>query len=187
MKSIIRLLCLISISTLLIFFSEIAVAITAETPAQTSFNFYDWAYVLTEIFSGLLVIAITLAGYVFYQNRKLKAELSKSQQHEDRLRTLYTAIEQSPVSVVIAGVDAYIRYVNPQFTEVTGYSPTEVIGQNPRILSSGLTSPAVYQAMWSALSKGISWSGEFINRRKNGEIYWEQAYISPVYNKAGQM
>ena len=187
MKSIIRLLCLISISTLLIFFSEIAVAITAETPEQTSFNFYDWAYVLTEIIFGLLVIAITLAGYVFYQNRKLKAELSKSQQHEDRLRTLYTAIEQSPVSVVIAGVDAYIRYVNPQFTAVTGYSPIEVIGQNPRILSSGLTSPAVYQAMWSALSKGVPWSGEFINRRKNGEIYWEQAYISPVYNKAGQI
>ncbi|MDH1451640.1 PAS domain S-box protein [Aeromonas caviae] len=137
MKSIIRLLCLISISTLLIFFSEIAVAITAETPEQTSFNFYDWAYVLTEIIFGLLVIAITLAGYVFYQNRKLKAELSKSQQHEDRLRTLYTAIEQSPVSVVIAGVDAYIRYVNPQFTAVTGYSPIEVIGQNPRILREG--------------------------------------------------
>ena len=135
---------------------EIAAAITAETPAQTSFNFYDWAYVLTEIISGILVIAITLAGYVFHQNRRLKAELAKSQQHEDRLRTLYTAIEQSPVSVVIAGVDAYIRYVNPQFTEVTGYTPTEVIGQNPRILSSGLTSPAVYQAMRGAISKGVS-------------------------------
>ena len=80
----------------------------------------------------------------FYQNRKLKG-IIKSQQHEDRLRTLYTAIGQSPVSVVIAGVDAHIRYVNPQFTEVTGYSPFEVIGQNPRMLSSGLTSPAVFQ------------------------------------------
>jgi len=187
MKSVVRLRCQISVSVLLILFSEIAAAVTAVSVDQAASSVFEWVYALTEIVSALLGLAIILASFIFYQNRKLKAELLKSQQHEDRLRTLYTAIEQSPVSVVIAGVDAHIRYVNPQFTEVTGYSPFEVIGQNPRLLSSGLTSPAVFQEMWNALSKGKAWSGEFINRRKNGEIYWEQAYISPVYNKAGQI
>ena len=187
MKSVVRLRCQISVSVLLILFSEITAAVTAVTEEQAASSVFEWVYALTGIISALLALAIMLASYILYQNRKLKAELLKSQQHEDRLRTLYTAIEQSPVSVVIAGVDAHIRYVNPQFTEVTGYSPFEVIGQNPRLLSSGLTSPAVFQEMWNALSKGKAWSGEFINRRKNGEIYWEQAYISPVYNKAGQI
>lgn len=104
---------------------------------------------------------------------------------ESKLRTLLTAVEQSPVSVVIADVDANITYVNPRFTAITGYSAQEAIGHNPRILQSGLTPKEVYLQMWDQVVNGRIWNGELINKRKNGEIYWEDAYIAPVRNDAG--
>ncbi|WP_052177808.1 EAL domain-containing protein [Methylotenera sp. G11] len=99
---------------------------------------------------------------------------------EIRLRMLSTAIEQSPTSVVITNLDASIEYVNPCFTEATGYSLAEALGKNPRVLQSGLTDPSVYADMWTTLTNGRTWVGEFINKRKNGEIYFEEAHISPV-------
>ncbi|MFZ2727265.1 MAG: EAL domain-containing protein [Methylococcaceae bacterium] len=101
---------------------------------------------------------------------------------ENELRTLSVAIEQSPASIVITDLDATIQYVNPCFTKVTGYSSDEAIGQNPRMLHSGLTVQSIHEELWDKLTSGQLWSGEFINRRKNGEIYWEHAYISPVNN-----
>ena len=136
---------------------------------------------------ALLGLAIILAIYFFCRNRRLTRRLEKSRQQEDQLRTLYAAIDQSPASVVIAGLDANIRYVNPSFTEITGYALHEVMGHNPNMLHSGLTSPDVYDEMWHKLTHGESWSGEFINRRKNGEVYWEQAHISPVFNDDGEV
>jgi diguanylate cyclase (GGDEF)-like protein/PAS domain S-box-containing protein len=104
---------------------------------------------------------------------------------EVKLRMLSTAIEQSPTSVVITNLDGEIQYVNPCFTRVTGFSLAEAIEKNPRILQSGLTKEIVYDAMWDKLLKGQPWVGEFINRRKNGEIYYEEAYISPVKEDDG--
>lgn len=104
---------------------------------------------------------------------------------ENKLRILSTAIEQSPASVVITKLDAEIEYVNPRFTQVTGYSSDEAIGQNPRILQSGITDKSVYKAMWDTLIQGQAWVGEFVNRRKNGEHYYEEAYISPIQEDDG--
>lgn len=112
-------------------------------------------------------------------------DITQRKQIEDKLRTLYTAIEQSPFSVVIADLDANIEYVNPHFSAVTGYTASEVIGQNPRLLQSGLTPRATYQNLWDKLNHGEVWQGELVNKRKNGDIYWEEAHISPVKNKAG--
>ncbi len=106
---------------------------------------------------------------------------------ETKLNTLYTAVEQSPVSVVIADIDAIIEYVNPRFSEITGYSKDEAIGQNPRILQSGLTPPDTYLELWNKVTRGEIWHGELINKRKNGEIYSEEAHISPVKNTAGAL
>lgn len=106
---------------------------------------------------------------------------------EAKLRTLSAAIEQGPASVVIADTEANIEYVNPRFTEVTGYSPDEVIGENPRILQSGMTPKFVHREMWDKLTAGHRWRGELINKRKNGEIYWEEALISPVKNEQGRV
>ncbi len=104
-----------------------------------------------------------------------------------RLRMLSAAVEQSPASVVITNLDAEIEYVNPYFTKVTGFSLEDVAGQNPRVLQSGLTDKAVYREMWAQISNGRNWVGNFINRRKNGEIYYEEAYISPVHDIDGTL
>lgn len=104
---------------------------------------------------------------------------------EVKLKMLSTAIEQSPTSVVITNLDAGIEYVNPRYTEVTGYSLAEVAGKNPRFLQSGLTEKKVYDSMWSSLIQNKHWVGEFVNKRKNGEIYYEEAYISPVQEDDG--
>lgn len=106
---------------------------------------------------------------------------------ERRLRTLSTAVEQSPISVVITDVDANIQYINPRFTETTGYSQQEAIGQNPRILQSGLTPKETYRELWGTLGRGQVWHGEMVNKRKSGDIYWEEAHISPVTNELGAL
>ncbi|MEW6004696.1 MAG: PAS domain S-box protein [Stygiobacter sp.] len=99
----------------------------------------------------------------------------------------YTAIEQSSGTVMITDIDANIEYVNPRFTVVTGYTKEEVIGKNPRILKSGNKSKEEYQEMWNLLTSGKSWSGEFLNKKKNGEYYWEYATISPVIDENGKI
>ena len=115
----------------------------------------------------------------------LQQSLQETQQTQERLRILSMAIEQSPTSVVITDVDARIEYVNPHFCEESGYSAAEAIGQNPRVLNSGLTDPAVFVEMWRYLTEGKTWKGELINRRKSGEIYWEEAHIAPVRDSLG--
>lgn len=98
---------------------------------------------------------------------------------------LATAIEQTSESVMIADLDARITYVNPSFERVTGYTREEVIGQNPRILSSGLQPRSFYEAMWASLTAGDPWVADFINRRKDGSTFAEEAVISPIRDKAG--
>ncbi len=101
----------------------------------------------------------------------------------DQLRKLSAAVEQNPATVVITNLQAELEYVNPHFTEVTGYSAEEVMGKNPRFLKSGLTSKATYVELWDTLGRGQVWKGEMVNRRKNGEIYWEESHIAPIKNE----
>lgn len=104
---------------------------------------------------------------------------------EERLRQLSQAVEQSPVCVVITDMDINITYVNPRFEQLTGYASEEVIGKNPKVLGSGVTPRETFAVLWDALRDGREWSGEFCNRKKNGELYWEMAYISPVTGADG--
>ena len=99
---------------------------------------------------------------------------------EQELRKLYRAIQQSTSIVMITDNQGNIDYVNPKFTEVTGYGCAEVVGQNPRILKSGLLPSETYADMWNKLVAGEEWRGELVNRKKGGELYWESASISPV-------
>jgi len=105
----------------------------------------------------------------------------------DQLRKLYHAIEESPVSVFITDREGVIEYVNPRFSELTGYSLEEVVGQNPRIFSSGKHSPGFYKELWDTVLSGEVWKGEFLNKKKNGELYWEEASISPVTSSNGEI
>jgi len=84
-----------------------------------------------------------------------------------------------------ADTNGAIRYVNPAFTEKTGYLSSELIGKNPRILRSGETTREEYAALWKALSTGDTWRGIFHNRKKNGDLFWEMASISPVKQRNG--
>ncbi len=108
-------------------------------------------------------------------------------QAEDKLRQLSRAVEQSPASIVITNPAGDIEYVNPKFVAVTGYTLAEVLGKNPRVLKSGEMSPEAYGVLWQTIAAGKEWSGEFHNKKKNGELYWESASISPIRDLAGRV
>lgn len=111
----------------------------------------------------------------------------KKKQIEERLKILSLSVEQSPALIVITDLKGDIEYVNPKFIEVTGYLFEDVMGKNPRILKSGMTPGYVYEDLWKKLLNGEEWRGEFQNKRKNGQIYWEFAYISPIKNESGKI
>ena len=106
---------------------------------------------------------------------------------EEKLKILQRAVEQNPASIIITDIKGEIEYVNPKFTELTGYSQNEALGQNPRILKSGTTTSEEYKRLWDAITSGKEWYGEFQNRKKNGEIYFESASISPITDEKGNI
>ncbi len=109
----------------------------------------------------------------------LAIQKSKS---EEIIHQLSLSVEQSPAGVIITNVDGNIKYVNNRFTEVTGYTKDEVLGKNPKILKSGKTTAKTYLDLWQTIGKGETWKGIFINKKKSGEIYYEEAKISPITN-----
>lgn len=105
----------------------------------------------------------------------------------EKLVTLSMAVEQSSTCIIITDAEGNIEYVNPQFIELTGYTQEEAKGQNPRILNSGQTPTERFKALWEAITAGETWHGEFINKKKNGEIYYELGTISPIKNAEGEI
>jgi diguanylate cyclase (GGDEF)-like protein/PAS domain S-box-containing protein len=112
-------------------------------------------------------------------------DVTERKQTELRLLQLHKAVEQSPVSVVITDIKGNIEYVNPFFSQLTGYQINEVFGKNPRIIQSGNTSPETYAEMWETIRSGRVWRGELLNKKKNGEPYWEVEMIAPVIDSEG--
>lgn len=112
-------------------------------------------------------------------------QVKERKQAEENLRKLSQAVEQSPVSIVITDINGKIEYVNPRFTQVTGYSAEEVVGKNPRILKTDKTPNETHRQLWETVLKGVGWRGEFVNRKKNGELYYESALISPIVDSNG--
>lgn len=113
-------------------------------------------------------------------------DITQRKEVEQRLQTLNRAVEQSPSTVVITDQDGKIEYVNPKFTELTGYAPGDVMGRNPRFLKSGNMNREVYKDLWRTIKAGREWHGELLNRRKNGDLFWESASISPLTNSLGE-
>ena len=112
-------------------------------------------------------------------------DLSERKRTEEQLRKLSLAVEQSPESIVITDLDGNIEYVNEACLRSTGYRQEELIGRNPRLLHSDRTPIESYTAMWTALTQGASWQGEFCNRRKDGSEYIEFAIITPIRQADG--
>jgi PAS domain S-box-containing protein len=112
------------------------------------------------------------------------ADLEKA---NTELKKLFNAIEQTEELIVITDANGAIEYVNPAFTRKTGYSREEAIGKNPRILQSGLTTIELYNELWKTILSGNPWKGTFINRKKSGEFYYEDATIAPVFDENGKI
>ncbi len=117
----------------------------------------------------------------------ISRDITERKQNEERLKLLSRAVEQSPVAIVVTDRDAKILYVNSSFETISGYSISETIGKNPNILKSGYHSNEFYKKLWDTILSGKEWKGEFYNKRKNGERYWEAALISPVLNDEGEL
>ncbi len=121
------------------------------------------------------------------ENSDLKNELNQKLKIEDDFEKLLTAINQSQSSIVITDISGNIEFVNPAFTELTGYSFEEAIGKNPSILRTDYHSNDFYKELWLLIKSGKTWHGEFLNRNKYNELFWEQAIISPVKNKNNEI
>ncbi len=134
------------------------------------------------VFAAMLSVVVGNVAYVgIFLDRAHRRESMET------LRNLSTALEQFPTAIAITDLEARIQYVNARFSKNTGYTAAEAVGKNPRILQSGQTPRKTYLEMWAQLRKGLSWEGEILNRRKNGELYWEEIHISPIKNQAGDV
>ncbi|MGD0359689.1 MAG: PAS domain S-box protein [Bryobacteraceae bacterium] len=117
--------------------------------------------------------------------KRVKDRTAELQQAVEDLQMLSQAVENGPASVMIADPQGNIEYVNPKFCENTGYPKAEVIGRKANLLKSGTHSPEFFQHLWLTIQGGETWRGEFCNRKKNGDVYWESACISTVRDAQG--
>lgn len=139
--------------------------------------------------SGKVVTAEMRVVNIFWENQEAYLisliNISDRQKLEEKLNILFKATEQSTASIVITNKEGNIEYINPKFEKISGYTEAELLGKNPRILKSGYTSDEEYEKMWKTLMNKQEWLGEFQNKKKNGELYWETAHISPIINSQG--
>jgi PAS domain S-box-containing protein len=134
-----------------------------------------------EINSGLVIIGNE--NFVL----SIARDITERKKAEEKIRQLSLGVEQSPASIVITDLEGNIQYVNKKFTEVSGYTAAEALGQNPRVLKSGKMPDSLYTELWATISAGKEWQGEMINRRKNQSLYWELVSISPVKDPHGEI
>lgn len=113
------------------------------------------------------------------------SDISEQKRAEDELRLQATALNAAANAIVITDAAGTILWVNPAFTAVTGYGPEEVVGRNPSVLKSGEHTQQFYQDLWNTIMTGRVWHGEVVNRRKDGNLYWEEMTIAPVRSREG--
>jgi PAS domain S-box-containing protein len=117
----------------------------------------------------------------------ISIDVTERKEAEEELRKLSRAVEQSDGTIIITDAQGTIEFVNPSFSRITGYSAAEAIGQNPCLLKSGEMRPEVYEDLWATITQGEVWEGELLNRKKDGQLFWESAIISPVKDSNGEI
>ena len=117
----------------------------------------------------------------------IASDITEQKKAEGNIRKLSTAVQQSPSIIVIADTKGKLEYVNPKFTELTGYTSSEAIGQASNILKSGKQDAEFYKELWTTVESGNVWRGQFRNKKKNGELFWEAASISAILNESGKI
>ncbi len=149
---------------------------------------FDWTHQRAD--GSLLIAEISLNRIEAYSEPTLLAivrDVTQRKKAEESLRKLSQAVEQSPVNVVITDLHGNIEYVNRRFSQLTGYTAAEALGKNPRILKSGHTPEEEYRSLWQTIKAGGEWSGEFLNKAKNGSLFWERALITSIKDEAGRI
>ena len=158
------------------------------TALEKGSHHFEWTYKRVDTGATfpaeVLLNRMELDGNLVVQ--AVVRDISARKQAEAKLVNLSRVVEQTPTSVVITDVAGNIQYVNPAFVTGTGYTAEEAMGQNPRILKSGLMPEETYTEMWRQLKAGETWRGELQNRRKDGQLYWELVVISPVKGRSGK-
>ena len=134
-----------------------------------------------------LLQPISGAAELVQIDRAFTAMVAERERNEAQLVKLSTAVEQSNEGVIITDYDGNIEYVNQALVNNTGYSREQLMGNNPRMLSSGSTSPATFAAMWQRLTSGLPWTGELYNRRRDGTEFIELQTITPLKNEQGEI
>lgn len=114
-------------------------------------------------------------------------DVSEREKDKEQIKKLSTAVTQSANTIVITDMDGNIEYTNPKFTQLTGYTAEEALGQNPRILNAGIQLEEYFEEMWSTISKGGIWKGEFCNKTKHGKLFWENVTITPIKDNDGNI
>jgi len=136
---------------------------------------------------------ISINAQFIYENGNITGiigvirDITERKKSEDKINTLTSAVEQSQLSIVITDINGDIEYVNPKFSEISGYANLEVIGKNLSLIKSGNTTDLEYQQLWETISSGRNWKGEFVNRKKNEEYFYQLASISPVIDQNNQI
>ncbi len=133
------------------------------------------------------VVLLILSTLMFYLYTVRNREVKYRKRIEAEQKKLAEIVNQAQESIMMTDKNSNIVYVNKHFEELTGYSFEEVKGRNPNLLQSGITDKEVYKGLWNTIKAGKDWFGTFVNRRKNGEIYYEQVTIFPIKDKDGEI
>ena len=163
--------------------SDIEREITPERILELEMTRRDGSTVWTEVKTTL----------IFDENGAVSGIVGVARDITDRrrameeLRKLSRAVDQSPESIIITNTLGDIEFCNPAVSEVTGYTREELLGRNSRIFKSGHTSKEEYKFIWDTIASGSIWSGEFRNKKKSGELYWESVSITPVSGNSGNI
>ncbi|HLP58229.1 MAG TPA: PAS domain S-box protein [Candidatus Deferrimicrobium sp.] len=139
---------------------------------------------------SIFPVEITLSVVNIQQRANTVAvirDITYRKEAERERRILSSAVEQTSVVIVITNTDGVIEYLNPKFTEITGYSREEVLGKKPNLLRSGIHTEEFYKALWDTITSGKNWCGEFCNKKKSGELYWESSQICPIKDSQGRI
>lgn len=168
-------------------FSAILITIFLNT-----FNINQHSLSNTLISSAIDLLIIFFIGiFISRVSKRIGDEIDKHKLEKkiaiEKLLEISQAVEQSPISIIITDKNGLVIYANPKFEEISGYSLDEVKGKNPNILKSGYTSNKEYELLWDSIKSGHKWQGEFHNRNKSGELYWEYATISAIKNENGEI
>jgi PAS domain S-box-containing protein len=166
------------------YYSSIALPLKQSGKIIGAFTLYSsQPYFFDQEEIELLDEFVNEIGFAF---ETIETEIER-QKAEEKLRKISSAVEQSPVSIVITNLEGTIEYANPKASVTTGYTFEELIGKNPRVLKSGVTPDIEYQKLWKDITSGKDWHGIFHNKRKNGELYWESSTISPITGNMGKI